>query len=1033
MIVSVRDACTLQDNALELRVSDQVEQLEQLIDAEGDGRAYFDKTHITVGMDELIREGVKRLAGKSNNAIFHLKQAMGGGKTHVIVGFGLLSKHKSLRQTLFGSVPYVDAFDQVNIAAFNGRNQPSSFFWGEIAQQLGRSDLFRPFWDGGPKAPDERDWLKLFDSPNPTLILLDELPPYFHYYGTQAVGSGTVADIATRAFANMLSAAGKKANVCVVVSDLAASYDTGTKLINRALGDAKQELGRQEHTITPVDLEGNEVYDILRKRLFKTLPSTDQIDEVAQQFAKVLVEAKKAKIASRSAEAIADEISKTYPFHPQLKNIVALFKENETYKQTRGLMEFVSRLLKSVWQRNSNDVYLIGPQHFDLSLPEVREKLSDISGMRDVIAKDLWDTNHSAHAQLVDQDRGQGRSEASQVGALLLTASLSSAVNSVKGLTREELVECLVAPLVDPSEYLDAFENLDSRAWYLHHTPEGRHYFDRQENLTKLLQNLAEKAPQNKIDELIRDRLKSMYKANRKVAYTDVIPLPELDEVADRVRKQRILIIHDPDSKMPPEEVARFFNDILQKNNLLVLTGTQSRMASLEHAARNLFAALQADSRIPKGHPQRDELESKTTTYEQSFNGTMRAIFDQLLIPFHRSAGQPQLRAKPLDQTHSHNEPFDGEKLIEQTLESDPRKLYLDVEREFDALRDKAQDLLWPANQDEARWADMLDRMAEQAGMPWMPPKGLEQLKDIACSRGLWEDLANTYLSKKPKKKKATVQVVVESGPDDEGNVRLRVTSMHAGSNPRIHYAETGAVSEQSPRLDDDQLTTKALRVQFLAVDPSGQHESGDPLTWKNQLKLRCELLDEAEPRRVRLLVAPAGDIRYTLDGSEPRNGTPYKELIQIGNADVRILAFAEAEGLETKEHFQFAAKGETKVKIDPSKPARIQAARAAGKKLDSRANTFTGLDEAKTRKVTFENVVITIGEGSRGVQVMFGELTVEPEYLQAVLQSALDAFPPDTPVTMSFKKAHFSSGHDLEAFTKAVGIELSQGEVIQE
>jgi hypothetical protein len=295
MIVSVRDSCTLQDNALELRVSDQVEQLDQLIDAEGDGRAFFDKTHITVGMDELIREGVKRLAGKSNNAIFHLKQAMGGGKTHVIVGFGLLSKHKSLRQTLFGSVPHVDAFDQVNIAAFNGRNQPSSFFWGEIAQQLGRSDLFRPFWDGGPKAPDERDWLKLFDSPNPTLILLDELPPYFHYYGTQAVGSGTVADIATRAFANMLSAAGKKANVCVVVSDLAASYDTGTKLINRALGDAKQELGRQEHTITPVDLEGNEVYDILRKRLFKTLPSTDQIDEVAQQFAKVWSKRRKRK------------------------------------------------------------------------------------------------------------------------------------------------------------------------------------------------------------------------------------------------------------------------------------------------------------------------------------------------------------------------------------------------------------------------------------------------------------------------------------------------------------------------------------------------------------------------------------------------------------------------------------------------------------------------------------------------------------------------------------------------------------------
>jgi len=61
-----------------------------------------------------------------------------------------------------------------------------------------------------------------------------------------------VADIATRAFANLLTAAGKKKNVCIVASDLAAAYDTGGKLINKALQDARAELGRQERTITPV-------------------------------------------------------------------------------------------------------------------------------------------------------------------------------------------------------------------------------------------------------------------------------------------------------------------------------------------------------------------------------------------------------------------------------------------------------------------------------------------------------------------------------------------------------------------------------------------------------------------------------------------------------------------------------------------------------------------------------------------------------------------------------------------------------------
>lgn len=66
----------------------------------------------------------------------------------------------------------------------------------------------------------------------------------------------------------MLSAAQKKPNVAIVVSDLDAAYETGGKLIKRALDDARQELGRAEVLITPVNLESNEIYDILRKRLF---------------------------------------------------------------------------------------------------------------------------------------------------------------------------------------------------------------------------------------------------------------------------------------------------------------------------------------------------------------------------------------------------------------------------------------------------------------------------------------------------------------------------------------------------------------------------------------------------------------------------------------------------------------------------------------------------------------------------------------------------------------------------------------------
>jgi hypothetical protein len=43
-----------------------------------------------------------------------------------------------------------------------------------------------------------------------------------------------------------------------------------------------------------------------------------------------------------------------------------------------------------------------------------------------------------------------------------------------------------------------------------------------------------------------------------------------------------------------------------------------------------------------------------------------------------------------------------------------------------------------------------------------------------------------------------------------------------------------------------------------------------------------------------------------------------------------------------------------------------------------------------------------------------------------------LDKFAPDTPVTMTFRKAHFNSGHDLKAFAAKLGLDLNTGDVEQ-
>jgi hypothetical protein len=314
--------------------------------------------------------------------------------------------------------------------------------------------------------------------------------------------------------------------------------------------------------------------------------------------------------------------------------------------------------------------------------------------------------------------------------------------------------------------------------------------------------------------------------------------------------------------------------------------------------------------------------------------------------------------------------------------------------------------------------------------MPWLPPKGLDRLKSIACNRGLWEDLGNGYVSKKPKKKRTSVQVIAESEPDDEGKVRLRVNPQNAGPAPRIHYAENAPVSEKSTQLKDQFLTTKALRVHFLVVDPSGQYETGDVVTWSNKLVLRNQLKENGGQRTVELLVAPVGKIRYTLGGEEPREGALYDKPIAIGDGEVLVRVFSDASGLEAKAEFRYPAKGKKGVQVDEVKAGRLVS--RTGRKLDSRAKTFEGLKQAAEKSATFENVTVNVGTGTQVASFFVGEVPVNAAFIEAILKTTLEKFAPDTPVTMTFRKAHFNSGHDLKDFAEKLGMDLTPGDVEQ-
>jgi hypothetical protein len=94
------------------------------------------------------------------------------------------------------------------------------------------------------------------------------------------------------------------ANVCVVISDLKATYEGGSAQINRALEDLRSEVGRSALTLEPVGMNTDEIDHILRKRLFETLPDDEEILQVARTYAQAVRDAKQMDITSASPEKL---------------------------------------------------------------------------------------------------------------------------------------------------------------------------------------------------------------------------------------------------------------------------------------------------------------------------------------------------------------------------------------------------------------------------------------------------------------------------------------------------------------------------------------------------------------------------------------------------------------------------------------------------------------------------------------------------------------------------------------------------------
>jgi len=909
--------------------------LDTFLDGKVNGPEFFAENHFTHGMLTLVVRAFRHLGGEgAGSSVFLLSQAMGGGKTHSMIALGLLAKDPVLRRTVLDGQNPAPNLGRCRVIGFNGRKTDAlGGIWGVLSEQLGKAEQFARYISPILTAPGPEAWKQLLGG-DPLVLFLDELPPYLEYAVSIPAGNGDLGVVTTAALANLFVAVADMDNVCLIVSDLAGvnfsiGQDRLQAAFDRAIQNIQAEARRIAVPITPVNPNGDELYHILRKRLFERIAPDAEIQRVAGAYREALREAANMGLTSTAPENLYTRVMDAYPFHPDLRELVGKFKENEGFQQTRGIIRLMQMMVAHLWNsRRADTTDLIHPYDLDLNIDEIASEIRTINpSLSEAIAHDVA---HGGDAEAEQIDNGNRNSDASDAARLILVASLSTTPGAIHGLREYQLVDGLQRPGRDLSTFkANVLDKLGTRAWYLHHSQDGRLYFKNQQNLAAKLRSTALSLHGETVDRMLRDHLDAYFAPSLRDCYQIVKVLPPLDEVQLEQERTTLVIVRPGGlaQGLPiSADWQAWWEQQQYKNRVLFLTGARDTFQKVLDAARQSRALRSIEDELraentPAGDPQWTALDTLRDRIGLQFSAALKEAFDQIVYPSINSA----LRATGIDLAFAGNQ--HGESTLRHTLEG-AQKFTTKVDD--DSFRGRAESRLFGSPDSKVvLWSDFKRAAAVSTHWPLHKLSALDDLKADCLRRDLWREEGHHIRRgpfPPPKPEVSLRELSVQE--EGEGYTYLKLEPLHA---PSLVF-ETGDAEPtpaSSPVPTPTRFEARALRYRFLAIDPDNPARVSPVKEWSPKLRLKYQLLDRGDHHEVELLALPKAngvEIRYTTDGSAPTGAAAatYDGVFRVpGNCRVVCaMAVCAAYSLTSEIlRIQIPQTG-TGPQIDPGRPA---------------------------------------------------------------------------------------------------------------
>lgn len=376
--------------------------------AYADPAYYGEITHPSPQFIDLMAHVAVRLGGGSAYAaapaLWRLDQAMGGGKSHGLIGlYHLAARPTELGKTDVGgrAIAAASQLSGIPIAPDLGTPQVVVLACDNMTAGKGVPELDGPaitlherfLWRlfGGDLAlykryqPHHADKSKLIEAltaiGRPVLILVDEIMDYIRQLSDSALSDLAIKEMTF--LKALLDAVNDVPRVTMVVVMIASEKDT---MDLDAVGQARRAeldslLVRNGKTATIND--NTDFAAILRRRLFESIPPVEVLDATARVFAQQMTGPWKTKVfdllGARWTSEWTEEVSRCYPFHPQL---IALAEQEWAklagFQRVRSTIRIFAATAYALATRGKAGMWaplLIGPGDIPLADPSVRESL----------------------------------------------------------------------------------------------------------------------------------------------------------------------------------------------------------------------------------------------------------------------------------------------------------------------------------------------------------------------------------------------------------------------------------------------------------------------------------------------------------------------------------------------------------------------------------------------------------------------------------------------------------------------------------